>query len=135
MKQVAVTLEMRIGNSDAMVKSIISTSSVKTKPAMGALKIPAIAAEAPHPTKIIIVRPSNLKRCPKLLPIADPVSTIGASAPTLPPKPMVMADAITELQQLCPFRRLCLRLMAYNIRVMPWLILSRTMYLTKSDVR
>ena len=37
--------------------------------------------------------------------MADPVSTMGASAPTEPPKPMVMADAMTDDQQLCPFKR------------------------------
>ena len=37
--------------------------------------------------------------------MAEPVSTIGASAPTDPPKPMVMADAITLDQQLCDFSR------------------------------
>ena len=36
--------------------------------------------------------------------MAEPVSTIGASAPTEPPKPMVMADAITDDQQLCGLR-------------------------------
>ena len=35
--------------------------------------------------------------------MAEPVSTIGASAPTEPPKPMVMAEAITDDQQLWDF--------------------------------
>ena len=42
---------------------------------------------------------------PKFEPMAEPVSTIGASAPTEPPKPMVMADAMTLDQQLWDFRR------------------------------
>ena len=37
--------------------------------------------------------------------MAEPVSTIGASAPTDPPKPMVMAEAMTLDQQLCDFNR------------------------------
>ena len=37
--------------------------------------------------------------------MAEPVSTIGASAPTDPPKPMVMAEAMTLDQQLCDLRR------------------------------
>ena len=93
---------MRIGTSDDIVMSIISTSSVKTKPAMGALKIPDIAADAPQPTRSIIVRLSTWKSCPSLEPIAEPVSTMGASAPTDPPKPMVMAEATIDDQQLCP---------------------------------
>ena len=33
--------------------------------------------------------------------MAEPVSTMGASAPTEPPKPMVMADAMTLDHVLC----------------------------------
>ena len=79
-----------------MVRSIISTSSVKTSPAMGALKMPATAPAAPQPTSSISVWCSILKRLPRLEPIADPVSTIGASAPTEPPKPMVMELAMMD---------------------------------------
>ena len=67
---------------------------------MGALKMPAMAAAAPHPTNSMRVLLSILNNRPKLLPIAEPVSTIGASAPTEPPNPMVIADAITDDQQL-----------------------------------
>ena len=111
-KHVAVTLEMSIGSNEAIVRSIISTSRVNTRPAIGALNTPAIAADAPQPTRSIIVLLSMWNNLPRLLPMAEPVSTIGASAPTLPPKPIVMADATTELQQLWPFIRLRLRLMA-----------------------
>ena len=41
---------------------------------------------------------SNLNIRPKLLPIAEPVKTIGASAPTEPPKPIVMAEATIDDQ-------------------------------------
>ena len=95
-----MTLAIKIGSSEAIVKSSINTSSVNTKPAIGALKIPEIAAVAPHPTSNIAVRASILKSLARLLPMADPVSTIGASAPTDPPNPIVILDAITEDQQL-----------------------------------
>ena len=99
-KHVAVTHETRMGNSDAIVRSIISTSSVNTNPAIGALKMPAMAPAAPHPTSVMSVLLSRWNIFPRLLPIAEPVRTIGASAPTEPPKPMVIAEAMTELQQL-----------------------------------
>ena len=124
-----------MGNNDAIVRSNINTSSVNTNPAIGALKIPAIAAAAPHPTISISVLLSVLKNCPRLLPIAEPVSTIGASAPTDPPNPMVMAEAMTELHVLCAFRWLRLEEIAYSIRVIPCEILSLTIYLTNRDVR
>ena len=38
-------------------------------------------------------------------PIAAPVSTIGASGPTDPPNPIVVAPPTTELQQL--WRAMC----------------------------
>ena len=101
-----MTQETRRGNNDAIVKSIIKTSKVKTKPAIGALKIPATAPAAPHPTNSIRVLCSILNTLPKLEPIADPVNTIGASAPTEPPKPIVMALAITDDHVLCRLMRL-----------------------------
>ena len=103
-KHVAVTHDIRMGSSEAMDRSTISTSSVNTSPAMGALNMPAMAAAAPQPTNSIRLFFSTWNSCPRLLPMADPVSTMGASAPTEPPKPMVMADAMTEDQQLCDLR-------------------------------
>ena len=99
-KHVAVTAAVRIGSSEAILRSTIRTSSVNTSPAIGALKIPAMAAAAPHPTSSMSVLLSIRKNRPRLEPMAEPVSTIGASAPTEPPKPIVMADATTEVQQL-----------------------------------
>ena len=133
-KQVAVTHEMSMGSSEAMLRSTMSTSSVNTRPAMGALNIPAMAAAAPHPTSSMSVLLSIRKSCPRLEPIAEPVSTIGASAPTEPPNPMVMAEAITDDQQLWALR--CERLveMAYNMRVIPCEMLSFTTYFTNSIV-
>ena len=37
--------------------------------------------------------------------MAEPVSTIGASAPTEPPKPIVIAEAMTDDHVLCAFMR------------------------------
>ena len=101
-----------MGSSEAMVRSIMSTSSVKTSPAMGALKMPAMAPAAPQPTRSISVRESILKSLPKLEPMAEPVRTIGASAPTEPPKPMVMAEAMTLDHVLCDLSREWFWLMA-----------------------
>ena len=125
-KLVAVTDAISIGDIDAIVRSIISTSMVKTSPAIGALKMPAIAAAAPHPTSNISVLLFIRNSCPRLLAIAEPVSTIGASAPTEPPKPIVTAEATTEDQQLWAFSRERFEEMAYSIRVIPCEILSRT---------
>ena len=86
---------------------------------MGALKMPATAPAAPHPTNSISVRCSILKMVPRLEPIAEPVSTIGASAPTEPPKPMVMELAMMDDQVLCRLMRPCRREMAYRILVTP----------------
>ena len=44
--------------------------------------------------------------------MADPVSTMGASAPTEPPNPMVIDEATTEEYILCGRMRACLRDMA-----------------------
>ena len=68
-------------------------------------------------------------------PMAAPVSTIGASGPTEPPNPMVVAPPTTEVQQLWPAMRELRRDMAYSTRVTPSEMLSRTMYLTKSVAR
>ena len=97
----AVTQDTSKGSRLPSVKSIISTSSVNTRPAIGALKMPLTAPAAPHPTRSIIFLLSRRNICPRFEPMALPVSTIGASAPTLPPKPMVMPDATTDDHVLC----------------------------------
>ena len=66
--------------------------------------------------------------------MAEPVRTIGASAPTDPPNPMVIADAMTDDQQLCAFSRLRFVDMAYSTRVIPWEMLSLTIYFINNDV-
>lgn len=94
---VAVTAVNRRGSMEDMVRSSSNTSITKRMPAMGALKMPAMAPAAPHPTRIIKLRCSSRKKLPRFDPMADPVSTIGASAPTDPPKPMVIELAIREV--------------------------------------
>ena len=56
-----------------MLKSIIKTSSEKIIAAMGALKIPAIAAEHPQAISNVLNLKFRLKYFAKLLPIAAPV--------------------------------------------------------------
>ena len=99
----------RVATINDIVRSMSNTSMVNTNPAMGALKIPDTAPAAPHPTSSIIVRASTRKRRPRFEPMAEPVSTIGASAPTDPPKPMVMELATTDEYMLCGRMRACLR--------------------------
>ena len=92
----AVTDETSKGNNEPILRSNINTSSTNTRPAMGALNIPAMAPAAPQPTSSTRVRCSILNIRPTFEPIAEPVRTIGDSAPTEPPIPIVMALAITE---------------------------------------
>ena len=98
--------DIRRGMTDTVVRSIISTSSVNSIPAIGALNIPAMPAAAPHPTIIISTRGDMRNACPRVEPMAAPVNTMGPSAPTDPPKPMVMELAMSEVYVLWRFRRL-----------------------------
>ena len=81
---------MSSGITDSVVRSIMSTSNVKSIPAIGALNMPAIPAAAPHPTIIMSTLGDMRNSDPMVEPIAAPVNTIGPSAPTEPPNPMVM---------------------------------------------
>ena len=67
--------------------------------------------------------------------MAEPVNTIGASPPTEPPKPIVIADANTDDQQLCAFKKDYLEEMAYNTLVIPCEILSFTTYFINKVVK
>ncbi len=102
----AVIEAISSGITDTVVRSIISTSRVKSIPAMGALKMPAMPAAAPQPTNIIRMRGERRNICPMLEPMAAPVYTIGPSAPTDPPLPMVSDDAMSDEYMLCFFSRL-----------------------------
>ena len=73
---------------------------------MGALNMPAMAAAEPHPTSSMSSRWSSRKSRPMFDPMAAPVYTIGASAPTDPPNPMVIELAMTDVYMLCGFSRL-----------------------------
>ena len=90
----------------------MSTSMVNSRPAMGALKMPAMPAAAPQPTSIMSVCGDKRKACPRFDPMAAPVNTMGPSAPTEPPKPMVTDDATSEAYMLCTFKRLFFNAMA-----------------------
>ena len=80
-----------------VVRSIISTSRVNNAPDNGALKIPATPAAAPQPTSNISKRGDKRNACPIFDPMAAPVETIGPSAPTEPPKPIVIDAATTDV--------------------------------------
>ena len=94
------------GITEAAVRSSINTSTVNSTPAIGALKMPAMPAAAPQPTSTISVFGDNRNMLPRFEPIAAPVYTIGPSAPTDPPNPIVMELATTEVYILWNFRRL-----------------------------
>ena len=84
------------GITEPAVKSSISTSTVNSTPAIGALKMPAMPAAAPQPTSIISKWGERRKACPKFDPMAAPVNTMGPSAPTEPPQPIVTDDDAKE---------------------------------------
>ena len=92
----ADTALIRSGTMEFIVRSSIITSSVKTIPANGALNIAAMPAAAPQPSIRVSVLMSTPKKRPTFEPIAAPVSTIGASAPTDPPNPIVMLLATID---------------------------------------
>ena len=99
----------------------------KTSPVIGALKMPPRAPATPQPMRSMRLRCSRRKRRPKFDPTAAPVITIGLSAPTDPPKLMVRALAMMEVQVLCGLIRLLRWEMELSTFVTPWLISSRTM--------
>lgn len=71
-------------------KEIAKISRMKSAPPMGALKIAAIPAPAPHATNILMRSGVKRKSCAILLPIAAPELAIGPSDPADPPKPIVV---------------------------------------------
>ena len=73
-----------------------SISRVKSTPASGALNIPATAPAAPQPRRMVMFLYDSPMNLATLDPMAAPVYTIGASAPTDPPKPIVTEEATTE---------------------------------------
>ena len=89
--------EIKRGTAVVIVMSNMSTSRVNRTPASGALKIPAMAPAAPHPSKSFTPRRLTRKNRPMLEPMALPVEAMGASSPTLPPKATVSVDATSEV--------------------------------------
>ena len=79
-----------------VVSSILNTSRVNSAPPAGALKIPAIPAPAPQPTRIMSMRGETLKNDPIRLPMPAPAYAIGPSEPADPPNPSVRALAIID---------------------------------------
>ncbi len=103
-----MTEERTIGPKVPIVNSPRMTSSANIAPAIGALKVAAIPAAAPHPTRFRIRFPETLKIWPRVEPMADPIWTMGPSLPTDPPVPMEIAEArdltITTLFRISPLR-------------------------------
>ena len=68
-----VTVAISKGIIEASVRSSISTSRANINPAIGALKMPAMAAAAPQPTISIVFLLFNLKALLIFDPMAEPV--------------------------------------------------------------
>lgn len=85
-----VAVDISRGMKRGMVISVSNTSIANMTPAIGQLKTAAIPEAAPQ------ARSSTLSLSPKpscvamFDPMAEPVMTIGASKPALPPKPTVI---------------------------------------------
>ena len=101
-------------------------SRVNRTPASGALKMPATAPAAPHPSKSVIPRYDKPMYRPRLEPMAAPVYTMGASAPTDPPKPIVRALVTNEDTVLCFLILDSFLETAWSTFVTPWPMLSLT---------
>ena len=93
---VAEMVERRRGRIELMEILNRRISRVKRTPARGALNMPATAPAAPHPRRIVIFLYDRFMYLATFEPIAAPVYTIGASAPTDPPNPIVTDEASIE---------------------------------------
>ena len=90
---VATTAATRTGLKLARLISPRTTSREKSVPARGALKVAAMPAAVPQPTRSLTPRWLILMNRPAVEPIAAPIWTMGPSRPALPPLPMEMALA------------------------------------------
>ena len=90
---VAEIVESNSGRIELMEILNRRISNVKSTPARGALNMPATAPAAPQPKRIVIFLYDSPIYLATFEPMAAPVYTIGASAPTEPPKPMVTDEA------------------------------------------
>jgi len=88
---VAVADAISKGMKEATVSSGSNTSKAKMTPAMGLLKTAEMPAAAPHAMKRLRKRGWARSSLATLEPIAEPVSTMGASRPAEPPKLTVSA--------------------------------------------
>src|SRR5665648_911058 len=111
------------------------TSTAKTIPAMGALKIAAIDAAEAHPSIKITYLYSRRKNLLNCDPIAAPVDTVGPSSPTEPPNPTVNAEVITDENVLCLLMNLFLFEMPYSTFGIPCRTGFRKIYLINITVR
>ena len=103
-------------------------------PAIGALNIPATAPAAPQQSRMVICRYDSPRERATFEPIAAPVYTIGASAPTEPPKPIVTELDNRDDHILWLLIRELLRDMENRTFVTPCPISSLTTYRTnRSD--
>jgi hypothetical protein len=89
--EVLITLANTMGLNVLKEKSRRKISRAKSTPAMGALKIAAIPPATPQATSVFMWWRLTPIACPKLLPMAAPIWTIGPSVPADPPEPMVSA--------------------------------------------
>ena len=118
-KTVPVMAEMSRGRMALPVRSSMSTSKVKTIAAIGALKMAAMAAVEPHASNKVVCLLFILNIRATFEPIAEPVSTIGASKPTEPPNPTVMELATMEEYTLWNRNLPSLLQMAFNTMLTP----------------
>jgi hypothetical protein len=81
-----------MGLSEATAKSPRMISTAKSAPAIGPLKVAAIPAAAPQPTRVRSWRGGAFNKRPSQDAAAAPIWTIGPSRPTEPPDPIVIAD-------------------------------------------
>ena len=94
---VPVAAEINNGIIVAAVKSIISTSMANVIAATGAINTAAIAAVEPQASNKEVFFALRLNKRARLDPIAEPVSTMGASIPTVRPIPTVIELATIEV--------------------------------------
>ena len=128
----AETVDKSSGRIEVMEMLNRRISRVKSTPASGALNMPATAPAAPHPRRMVMFLYDSPVFLAILEPMAAPVYTIGASAPTDPPKPMVTELATRDDHMLCGFILDSFLDTASSTFVTPCPMLSLMTYLTKS---
>ena len=92
-----ITDAIRSGVKLETVISIRITSMAKITAPIGAPNIAEIAPAAPQPIKSALFFAFRCIKRPTLEPMAEPVTTMGASNPTDPPKPTVRVEVMIRL--------------------------------------